>query len=336
MHNDIESENIDFARNILLVNHFCKILSLCGENCSIVPLKGISLLFSIYKDDYLRNIGDVDILVPENNVEILIAKLKELGYVFKNHINNRLLSKRKFDMIHPEKKYCDIDIHIDLINKKFYRLSTGNFTPFAMSRLTKTTYNHQNISLLSPVDEWLYLSQHYCFHLFSNDKWLRDLYLLQCRFSNEEIAELVTVATKFHFKRIVTAVSRCLKNKYRHDKIKIPEIVSGKHCVFDLASRNSGKKFAYTFSNRIIAFYWEFIFIDSFRSRLNACLKLLFPEPIVLMDIYNRKSKIFYCLYPLHSIGVLLSSILFFPVLYIKCRTPAPGAFQIVAPLHNI
>jgi hypothetical protein len=314
MHNNIETENIDFAKNIWLVNHFCKILSLCGENCLIVPLKGISLLFSIYKDDYSRNVGDIDILVPENDIGILIAKLKELGYIFRNHINSRLQSKRKFDMVHPGKKYCDMDIHIDLINKKFYRLSTGDFTSFALRRLIKTGYNHQDIWQLSPVDEWLYLAQHYCFHLFSNDKWLTDLYLMQVSFSREDIAELVIVATKFHFKRIVTAASRCLKNKYPQDEIKIPEMITEKYCVFDSLFHKSGKKFAYTFSNRIIAFYWEFIFIDNLRSRLNAYLKLLFPKSVVFMDIYNFKSKVFYCLYPLHSTGVLLSSILFLPV----------------------
>jgi hypothetical protein len=118
--------------------------------------------------------------------------------------------------------------------------------------------------------------------------------------------------------RIVTAVSRCLKNKYPQNEIKIPEPVAKNYVIFDLISRKSGKKYAYTLSNRIIAFYWEFIFIDSPRLRLNAYLKLLFPKPVVFMDIYNRQSKIFYCLYPFHSAGVLLSSVLFLPVLYGK------------------
>ncbi|MDR0763245.1 MAG: nucleotidyltransferase family protein [Bacteroidales bacterium] len=316
MQNAIAIGNIDFVKNTLFINHFCKILSLCGENCLIVPLKGISLLFSIYKDNYSRDVSDIDILVPENNVEDLIVQLKKLGYVFRNqNINNRKQIKRKFDMMHADKKYCDLDIHTDLINKKFYRTSTGNFTAFAWQRLTKTTYNHQRIFLLSPVDEWLYLAQHYCFHLFSNDKWLRDLYLLQYCFSYEEITELVALAKQFHFERVVTMVGRYLKNKYSPEAIKIPEMITKKYFVFDLLSRKPGKKFAYTFSNRIIAIYWEFVFIDNPLSRLKAYLQLLFPALTIFMDIYNCKSKISCCFYPLHLAGVLLSSILFLPVL---------------------
>jgi hypothetical protein len=110
-------------------------------------------------------------------------------------------------------------------------------------------------------------------------------------------------------------VSRYLKNKYSPEEIKIPEMITKKYFVFDLLSRQPGKKFAYTFSNRIISIYWEFIFIDHFSSRLKAYVQLLFPAPTVLMDIYNCKSKIGYCLYPLHLTGVVLSSILFLPVL---------------------
>jgi hypothetical protein len=321
MQNNIAVDNIDFVKNTLLIHHFCKILSLCGENCLILPLKGISLLFTIYKDDYSRDVGDIDIFVPENNVANLIVQLQQLGYTFrKRNIDNRLQVKRKFDMIYPGKKYCDLDIHIDLINKKFYRTSTGDFTSFALTRLIKTTYHEQPVFLLSPVDEWLYLAQHYCFHLFSNDKWLRDLYLLQSRFTCEEITELVNVAQQFHFERVVTATSRCLKNKYPPNEIKIPGIITKKYFIFDLLARKSNKKFAYTFPNRIIAFYWEFIFIDNFRSRLNAYLQLLFPALVVWLDIYNCKSKLFCCLYPLHSIGVLLSSVLFLPLLYLKIK----------------
>jgi hypothetical protein len=319
MQNNIDISNIDFVRNTLLIKHFCKILSLCGENCLIVPLKGISLLFSIYKDDYSRNIGDIDIFVSENSIDILVVKLKELGYVFRSHnINNRLQTKRKFDMIHSDKKYCDLDIHIDLINKKFYRISTGDFTAFAVNRLTKMRYNHQTIFRLSPIDEWLYLAQHYCFHLFSNDKWLKDLYLLQSHFSDKEILELVAISKKFHFERVVTAVSRCLKNKYLYNEIKIPEIITEKYFIFDLLFRNPNQKFSYTFPNRIVAIYWEFIFIDNFSCRLKAYSQLLFPKLMLFLDIYNCKSRIFYCLCPVHFIGVFLSSILFLFMLIYK------------------
>lgn len=319
MHNEIISSEIDYVRNTLLINQFYKILSLCGDTYPVIPLKGISLLFSIYKEDYLRNVGDIDIFVSENNLEMLVEALKKSGYTCRNkRINYRLCSKRKFDMIHTDKRFCDLDIHIDLINKKFFRTTTGDFTTFALNRLHTIEHNSKTILLLSPVDEWLYLAQHYCFHLFSNDKWLKDLYLLQLGFSNEEITDLVSIAKRFHFERVVTAVSKLLSHKYPQDSIKVPELITKKYFVFDLLFHNPDRKYAHTFSNRIIAVFWEFIFIDNIRLRLKAYLHLLFPQLYVLSDIYSCSSKMICFAYPFHLLLVLFSSVLFLPIFMFK------------------
>jgi hypothetical protein len=312
MQNEIEINSINFVKSTLLINYFCKIQSLCGNDCQIIPLKGMSLLFSIYKDSYARNMGDIDIFVSENNLKLFISSLKELGYTFRNqNIQNRLYSKQKFDMIHTDKKICDLDIHINLINKKFFRTSIGDFATFALNRLRTIKYNEKTISLLLQIDEWLYLAQHYCFHLFSNNKWLIDLYLLQLKFSKKEIDELVAVAKMFHFERIVTAVSRILKETYSHEEIKIPELITKRHCIFDVVFHKSRYKCTNAFTNRLIAVYWEFIFIDNFSSRLKAYLHLLFPRLKMLSDMYNSRSKTIIFAYPFHLCFVLLSSVLF-------------------------
>ncbi|MDR1274352.1 MAG: nucleotidyltransferase family protein [Odoribacteraceae bacterium] len=319
----MDAGNINTVRNILLLNQFSEMLPSPGEALRVVPLKGISLLLDLYKDDYARDVGDIDLLVPARDLQAVIARLEELGYAFKNRVDDRLRSKRKFDMIHPDARRADVDVHVDLVNKKFYRLSTGDFTAFALSRLIKPGRDHLDAWRLSPVDEWLYLAQHYCFHLFSNDKWLTDLYLLQRRFTREEVAELVAVAARFHFRRVVTAVARCLANNYPRDEIKIPALVAGRHRLFDALTRPPGRKFARSLPNRVIAFYWEFIFIDDPRRRFNAYLQLLVPAPVIFRDIYNRTSKISYAL-PLHAAGVLLTSLLFLPIFYFKCRGRPP------------
>ena len=308
-----EPNEIEFVRNTILVNQFYKIVTLCGDECPIVPLKGMSLLFSIYKDNYARNVADIDFLVTEENVPNIVEKLESIGYHFrKNHekLNVRLSTKHKFDMINLDNRFCDLDIHINLINKKWFKLSTGDFNSFALSRIKTIEYKNLNINILSEIDEWLYLAQHYCFHLFSNDKWFKDLYLIQKKFSNADIIELTTTAHHFHFERIVTAVSRRLKDNYQQDEIKIPEMLTKKRLIFDsISSKNL--KYAHKFSNRIIAIYWEFIFIHSCKSRISAYLHLLFPRMCILMDIYNCKPMTSLLLYPLHIILVLLSSILF-------------------------
>jgi len=318
MDNGVELDKIEFVRNTLLIDHFCKIRSLGGNNCPIIPLKGISLLFSVYTD-YSRNVGDIDLLVFEKDIEKIIHRLEKIGYIPKTErtIKVRLRSKGKFDMIHRDRKQCDLDVHIELINKKWFKFSIGDFTSFALSRIKTIEFNNLKINVLSATDEWLYLAQHYCFHLFSNDKWLEDLYRIQKTFSTTEVTDLIATVYNFHFERIVTAVSRRLKNNYPENEITIPEMLTKKHLIFDtVCSKNL--KFAPSFSNRIIAIYWEFLFIHSCKSRINAYIRLLFPKLQILMDIYQCKLLIALLLYPIHIILVFLSSILFIPVLVVK------------------
>jgi len=324
MHDSDDIEKIEFVRNTLLLNHFCKIRTLCGEDCPVIPLKGISLLFSIYKD-YSRNVGDIDLFVFEKDVERFIHLMNIIGYIPRIPGMNkvRIQSKGKLDMIHRDGKYCDLDIHVNLINKKWFKLSIGDFTSFVLSRLKTVEYKNCNINVLSNTDEWLYLAQHYCFHLYSNDKWLKDLYLIQKNFSNKEVNELITIAQNFHFERIVTAVSRRLKNNFPKDEIIIPEMLTKRHLIFDsICSKNL--KFAYTFSNRIIAVYWEFLFIHNCKSRMYAYFHLLFPQWQILLDMYRCKLVSGLLLYPVHGILVLLSSILFVPILFFNYLRQTP------------
>ena len=318
MCNNPEIEKIEFVRNTVLINQFCKIVSLCEDDCQLIPLKGISLLFRIY-NDYSRNVGDIDLFVLEKDVEKFMNHLSTIGYVPRTPGMNkvRLQSKGKFDMVHSDKKQCDLDIHINLINKKWFKLSTGDFTSFALSRVKTIEYKDLNINVLSETDEWLYLAQHYCFHLFSNAKWLKDLYLIQKNFSEADIVELIATAHHFHFERIVTAVSKRLKSNYPPNEITIPEMQTKKHRVFDFIS-SQNLKFASRFSNRIVAIYWEFIFIHRWLSRVNAYWRLLFPKLHILKDIYNCKTITGLLLYPLHVVLVLFSSLLFIPLLTVS------------------
>ncbi|MDR2057674.1 MAG: PqqD family protein [Dysgonamonadaceae bacterium] len=78
------------------------------------------------------------------------------------------------------------------------------------------------------------------------------------------------------------------------------------------------ERYSYTFFGRMVAIYWEFIFIDRFKSRLKAYLHLLFPRLNVLSDIYCFRSKMICFAYPVHLLLVLVSSILFQPIIMVK------------------
>jgi hypothetical protein len=323
MHNHtIENrEVVDFIRNSIILNQFIKITKLSGKTGYIIPLKGVSLLFTVYSNDYSRNVGDIDFLIPGQDVKELIETLEEKGYLLrsKRATSLRLKAKRKFDMVHRDSRFCDLDIHTDLITKKFFRLTTGDFTSFALTRLRTITHQDTTVSLLSPVDEWLYLAQHYCFHLFSEDKWLKDLYLIQKQFSDEDVVNLQKVADSFGFNRIVTAVSHRLNMKYEDDDVKIPFTLKRIPFFFNFLLKKSNAVYERKLTDRIIASYWEFLFIDKASARLRAYLKLLFPARALLGTIYTAYSPVlFVILYPFHLIITLLSSLLFIPLLLFK------------------
>ena len=287
-----------------------------NQYVAIVPLKGMSLLFSVYKDNYARNIADIDFFVEEKNVLNLVEKLKNIGYRFrKNHerVSVRLSAKHKFDMVNSNNRFCDLDIHTNLINKKNFSSSANSFTDFAMSRLQTRTHDNIKISFLNPVDEWIYLAQHYCFHFFSNEKWLHDLFLIQNNFSDTEIAELTTIAKEFHFERIVTAVSLKLKQQYDAETIKIPELISKWRSLDFVLSYKPKNKFVH----RIFIIYWRFLFIDDKKTRNKAYMKLFSVELNYLADTYQCNRFVAFLLIPIHLL-LCVFSILSFLFIYLK------------------
>jgi len=315
-----ESNELEFARNTILVNQFCKIVTLCGDDCPIVPIKGISLLFTIYKDNYARNMADIDFLVAEKNVPRLVEKLESIGYRFRKNHNNlktRLNLKHKFDMVNVNNRFCDLDIHTGLINEKFVQDTSENFTDFTISRLQTRTYNNLKLFFLNPVDEWIYLAQHYCFHFFSRDKWLHDLYLIQAGFSNSDITELITISQKFHFERIVTVASLKLRQQYGIETIKIPPLISKWHSLNFILSYKPQNKFAH----KMVIIHRRSLFIDNKKTRNKAYLKLFIPKLNYLSDTYHCNKFVAFLLIPIHLLLSLLS-LLSFWLIYVSYRTP--------------
>ncbi len=71
-----------FSRNILLYEHFRKIQQVFTANkIDAVPLKGIYLAETIYKDIGLRQMSDIDLLVKPECTDNCIKILMDLGYI---------------------------------------------------------------------------------------------------------------------------------------------------------------------------------------------------------------------------------------------------------------
>jgi hypothetical protein len=70
-----------FTGNVILFDEFVKIQSaFIAKNIGVMPLKGMALLFSVYKDISIRPMVDIDILIHEKDLEEAIGILSDLGY----------------------------------------------------------------------------------------------------------------------------------------------------------------------------------------------------------------------------------------------------------------
>lgn len=70
-------------KNTLLYHAFEQIHTICSQyNISIIPLKGIFLAEQVYGDIGIRPLSDIDLLVPEQDIDTCVTILSELGYRF--------------------------------------------------------------------------------------------------------------------------------------------------------------------------------------------------------------------------------------------------------------
>ena len=88
------------------------------------------------------------------------------------------LAKKKISLLSTSPCRVNVDIHFALVTKKFFSPTTSTFNADAFAR--------QKSGRLDSVDNWLFLAQHGCFHLFSDSKWIRDLDIVYQSFTDDE------------------------------------------------------------------------------------------------------------------------------------------------------
>lgn len=161
--------------NLLLQQQVEDILKEFNQNnIPVVLLKGIALLFDVYKDLSERTMGDVDFLVRPEHFDAARDILTARGLSF---IHGNMSNAAVYGTFDPFEIF--IDLHISLIDPKspsqqrVYSPDEKNL----WERAVPIQYGQAEAFLLSPEDRLIYL----CFHIlkerFSKDKWLTDLKL---------------------------------------------------------------------------------------------------------------------------------------------------------------
>lgn len=314
----IHEREFNEARALLVLNQFNRICRIAEGICQIVPLKGISLLKTIYSENLDRDAGDIDILVyPANKAPEFIERLIQAGYTRQfDHLADSaaLNSKRKIALRGATAVDTDIDIHLDFVTKKFFRHHCGSFNTDALRRCTqaKDAGNAPATCLtMDAVDEWLFLAQHACFHRFSNNKWLTDLNRLLATFTATQLHQLKYRTKTYGFKRVV-----CTTLNELGMKPPIP-LRSGKQFrrLTDAILHSAHSRLA----DRIFGSLWEILMIDSLRGRIAASCHLALPTAGELKAIYRTASSTRAMLMAVPHFLLSLSALTFFHLYSLRC-----------------
>lgn len=304
---EINVSAIDVARGLLVLKDFEKLVQECRGIARIVPIKGVALLLTLYRDSYARPVGDIDILIyPRGCMSELKVLLAHKGYFpeRKSATSSEEL-KYKHKCTFKSSGKTDIDVHLDFITKKFFSKTCGTFSKDAFSRCYPYDFEGMEIYLMNQADQWLLLAQHACFHLFCGEKWIKDLYLLQTAMTEKELQELGLRAGYYGFGKIVNATLYHLEKHYGNDALRIFEIKECRSFLLMKFIKKCDRPFLRCVRDRFIAAYWEFVFIDKKNAQFKAFMALLFPGLGMLMSIYKWRIKVLVLLfYPMHIIWV--------------------------------
>lgn len=149
-------------RNLMLEKEISLILELTNRsNINIIPLKGFSLLQTLYCNPAIRIMVDIDILIKEKDFQKVKDILAQLNYRENvNETSQEYYQKYRYDIVftktHPSSLSPIIEIHFALAPPRPFK---ANF-PHLRERAQEKVINNQKLLCLSPEDTFLSLSLH--------------------------------------------------------------------------------------------------------------------------------------------------------------------------------
>lgn len=176
------ARRLNAARNALLVHALTDVLRLLGEaGVPAIPLKGVALSASLYRDVGLRVCVDVDVLVPREATRRAFALLLADGYedgeedpVEPAEIDLLLGSNIEHSFVRPREAFpCRLDLHWD-IAWRWQR--DGLATDDLWSEAHFEPLGGVPAYALSPEWHLLYLAVHAAHHRWQALKWLVDIH----------------------------------------------------------------------------------------------------------------------------------------------------------------
>lgn len=293
----------------------------------ILPLKGLSLSFSIYGyDPSQRRMGDMDLLVSPEGRQSLHAILTDLGYIIKNKAMldpeyQRVKAKAEYS--HKYRQLPDIDVHSAFIVKKLFTRYAATSLADVFARAKKITTEIGEFEILDPLDEWLYLSYHFVLHhRCAGLKWMKDLQLLTNEIGGSEWRRLLQRAEEVGLEKTVLATLGALDHFFDLPSYcqTRPQRKLGWFAGISIAhATNPQTIIAHKLKHggagpltKLSAAFWELLFIDNPRQQRAAWLAVILPSRQLMNTVFNRTPAMVYPLAaPIISLLSLLTMLLY-------------------------
>jgi len=157
------------GRNLLLWQELCTILAECHQQgIAVLVLKGAALLGTVYPHKALRQMADLDLLLPEGAVGAVVDLLLARGYRAKSQLGTEILDHFTIlhhlpPFIHPESNLC-VELHLTVAPpNRFYSMDVAELWAAAQPLPSAG----EAALTLAPEDLLLYTCMHATYrHLF--------------------------------------------------------------------------------------------------------------------------------------------------------------------------
>jgi hypothetical protein len=150
------------------------------------------------------------------------------------------------------------------------------------------SFNGNQFTLLDPIDEWLFLAQHFVIHhRICGTHWLYDLYSLQMTFSKENIRSLYKRADRYGMRSVLWTVGQAIGTIWGEQNLRLRLLVVNSLVlkIWVMESQRPNvilnqlmlKKYLNLFYHAE-TILWEIIFTESIEDRFIALKRMFFPN----------------------------------------------------------
>jgi len=158
-------------RNLLAFNALARVIEhLNAHDIPNLLLKGVALTLTLYKNEALRPMGDVDVLVRREDVEHTLALLRELDYdtpIPEVRAGARLAYDGELFVQPGVAHAAPIDLHWNLINAPNYRHSPAE--QWLWDSAQPVVVGHAEGRVLCPEAQLIHLCAHKVLHHSGED-----------------------------------------------------------------------------------------------------------------------------------------------------------------------